>query len=287
MEDLPAQLEEGLLTIFALDQSKKYQVVGTGFVVRAFDSNALVVSAAHVFEGVQRLQQNRTQRSHHSTLPEFRPAPRPIDLTLEKFAMYTKKEEQPVIGHVEGIAFDSFGDFGVAQIKPQKGDEAVFPLREFILDDKMPDVGQLVFIASYANLSSEANEAGGTRFGRRLIVRVGRVTATYPEGHRLCRGPCFETSIPVYSGMSGSPVCLYGKDAPLKAIGLVCSDLDIDGPQKDDRTVAGLSLIAKMPVKRIAGHPDGLQTIEFEFKITAGSGTFSNNNDIEMSLSGP
>lgn len=274
LEDPPRELDEGLLTLIARSRSGELHAVGTGFVIKALPTSALVVSAAHVFAEVQRLQHRGTQ-THRTALPEFIPAAKAIELELRSLATLTLKEERVVISAVAGLAFDEDGDFGIAQIKPQKGQEGEFPLREFLLDDRKPQVGQLVCVASYSNLSCYTDETDAFRVTRRLVVRVGRVLEVFPNGHRLCRGPCFETSIPVYSGMSGSPVFWYDKNRPPAAIGIVCSDPDPDGPEKDDRATAGRSLIASLPVRRMEGSLAAQQEMEISFTPSGGSGTFA------------
>lgn len=275
LEDAPREFEEALLTIVARSRDGEMHSVGTGFVVKAWANSALVVTAAHVFAEVQRLQRARGRRSHHTTLPEFSPAPKPIELSLRDLATLTLKAERVIVGVTTGLAFDERGDFAVAQIEAQKGQEADFPLREFLLDDQLPRVGQLVCVASYAALTCSMKEPDRFEVSRKLVVRVGKVLDVFPEGQRLCRGSCFETSIPVYSGMSGSPVFWYEPDRPLTAIGLVCSDPDLDGPNKDDRRIAGRSLVACLPVERVSGSRGGQQTLKLSLTLTSGSGTLS------------
>jgi hypothetical protein len=275
LEDGPRQWEEALFTIAASTEAGELRVMGTGFVVLAGPAYCFVISAAHVFEEVQRLQRGPS-RSHRSTLPEFAPAPKPIDLSLQKVVTITRKEDgRAVFCALAGVAFDSNGDFGIAEIRPQVGQESEFPLREILLDDRVPQIGELVCIASYADLSCTTDDSEKFVVTRTPIVRVGKVLDVFPEGHRLCRGPCFETSIPVYSGMSGSPVFWYSPGAPLAAVGLVCSDPDEDGPHKNDRSRAGRSLVACLPVQRVSGSLEGKQELQISFTPTAGSGSFS------------
>lgn len=85
------------------------------------------------------------------------------------------------------------------------------------------------------------------RVSRRPTLRVGRVLEKYPGRHRLSVGPCVETSIPIYSGMSGGPVFRYAESGPMRAFGVVCCDPDPNLGLKQDRCTEGRSIIASIP----------------------------------------
>jgi len=77
------------------------------------------------------------------------------------------------------------------------------------------------------------------------VLRCGLVTNFFSEGHILCRGPCVETSIPVFFGMSGGLVARLGKGGEaIKPFGLISSDLDVDQVNKNNRSIPGTSIIA-------------------------------------------
>ncbi|MFZ5538845.1 MAG: S1 family peptidase [Pseudomonadota bacterium] len=271
----PPELEEALLTVIARNRSGALRAVGTAFVVRALPDRALAITAAHVLREVHRLQLGQGIRTHPTIPSEFAPRLPPIDLSAGNLVLATVNRSQLVFAVAVGLAFDEDGDFAVLDLRPQEAREGDFPLREFILDDRMPDRGQLIGIASYRYPEVHFQEPQTLRVARQPALRVGKVTAVFPSGQRLCRGPCFETSIPVYSGMSGGPVLSLQADGRLLAIGLVCSDPDLDGPSKDDRSTAGRSLVAKLPVRRVAGNAKARQEVELTFKLTVGAGSFS------------
>jgi hypothetical protein len=65
------------------------------------------------------------------------------------------------------------------------------------------------------------------------------------DGHILCRGPCIETTIPVFAGMSGGPVFQTSKPGQsMTPFGLVCSDPDEPVALKNDRSRAGSSILS-------------------------------------------
>ncbi|MCH8173421.1 MAG: hypothetical protein IIA70_08975 [Proteobacteria bacterium] len=78
-----------------------------------------------------------------------------------------------------------------------------------------------------------------------LICRAGKVKKIHEEGFLLCRGPCLETSIPVFGGMSGGPVFLIPEAGqPVVPFGLISSDPEALDEVKDNRAIAGSSLIS-------------------------------------------
>lgn len=278
--DAPADLEEGLFTVVAKDSAGAFHAVGTGFVVRALSNAALAISAGHVFDEVQKLQHRHLRRSHSSTLQEFAPQRRPIDVSLAGLTVLTKVKSGVVVSSVEGLAFDELGDIGVVQLRPQSTQAAMYPLGQFLLEDEHPEKGQLVCVASYVNLLCHSDGQNSFRIERQAVLRVGKILNVFEGGQRLCRGPCFETSIPMVSGMSGGPVFFYDVGGAMRVIGLVCSDPDRDGPEKNDRSVSGRSLVARLPVRRLSGSVKGVQEIAMSFVPTLVAGVFSSCQDI-------
>jgi hypothetical protein len=272
----PGEVEFGLLSIFARDQrSDRLQAIGTGFVITGYANGAVACSAAHLFAEVRRLQQDVDRvQPHASAIAEFLPEPRAVDLALRGLAVVGRSAtERAVFARVEGLAFDEAADVAVLQVVGQRDcAERIFQ-REFLLDDRLPGVGDLVEVVSYADLRCQDSD-GRTEVHRRPVSRVGRVLEVFPDGHRLCRGPCVETSIPLYSGMSGGPVTIYDPANPRRVFGFVCSDPDRDGPEKNDRSVAGRSLIAKLPCVHVVRNQDGTSVAELGFIPSSVAGQF-------------
>jgi hypothetical protein len=280
--DAPPDLEEGLFTVVAKDSAGKFHAVGTGFVIRALNDAALAISAGHVFDEVQKLQHRHLRRSHASTLQEFAPQRKPIDVSLAGLAVLTKVKSSVVVSSVEGLAFDELGDIGVVQLRPQSTQAAMYPLREYLLEDELPEKGQLVCVASYVSLACHTDDQNTFRIERQAVLRVGKILNVFSGGQRLCRGPCFETSIPMVSGMSGGPVFLDDAGGAMRVVGLVCSDPDRDGPEKNDRSVSGRSLVARLPVRRLSGSAKGVQEVAMSFVPTLVAGVFSSFQDIRI-----
>lgn len=270
-------LNRGLLSIFAHDLSGHPHAIGTGFVVRRADSNAVCITAAHVFSEVRRLQ-SPPPRHSLSTLPEFLPPPKELDLDRELLRAVFKEGGRIEVAIVEGVIFDTTTDIALFSVSLQTPDTEPFFSGEFFPDSSPPAVGELVCVLSYGDqgildYEHHGGETYSFKMERRPILRVGRVLAHYPDGHRLCRGPCIETSIPVYSGMSGGPAFRFGTDGPMRPFGLVCSDPDLDGEKKQNRSIEGRSIFAVLPCRASIGD-DGKENIVLALQSNDAAGQF-------------
>lgn len=171
---------------------------------------------------------------------------------------------------MDAVIIDELRDTAVFRVALQNDDVPAFFSAQFEADDKVPAAGDLICVLSYGGLSTYDFETNGSmeqqfKMARRPVLRVGSVIASYPNGHRLCRGPCIETTVPVYSGMSGGPVFSFGNlGAPIRPFGLVCSDPDPDGPVKQDRSRAGSSIISVLPCQ-VMINEHGQRKVQFEF----------------------
>lgn len=265
-EEAPAgeRLDRGLLIVFAF-HDEKVVPIGTGFIISSANSRAVAASAAHVFSEIRALQ-SPPSRSARSALAEFLPPVQQVDIDRRKVRVIIPSAEQTEINFIDGLAFDEATDIALMSLAAQDGSSSVFP-QEFLLDDQVPEVGDLVAILSYGNLALEATGPTSSdhtlHLAYRPVLRVGKVLSVHREGTRLCRGPCIETSIPVYSGMSGGPVFHFdGGAGPMRVFGVVCSDPDPDPDTaaKQDRSIAGRSIVAVLPTKVEHG-PNGKEFV--------------------------
>lgn len=243
----------GLLIIFAKDLQNQPYVIGTGFIVKRNDYQSICISAAHVFSEFRRLHSSPIRHAL-SALPEFLPNKKKLNLNGQSLFAICIAGERAETAKVESVAIDEALDIAIFTISlNDKIMEPFFPY-ELGLDDTIPEIGHMVAILGYGNLSVPEFEHDRKQLktfsvASRPILRIGRVLAHYPTGHRLCRGPCIETSIPVYSGMSGGPVCHYSLGGTIRAFGVICADPDQDTEQKQDRNIEGRSLVALLPCK--------------------------------------
>ncbi len=273
----------GMLTLIAFNDEGAPLGLGTAFVVSHDDRVAVCVTAAHVFTEIRSIQ-SPPQRYVPSALPEFLPPPRVIDLSRQKIRAMAIEGDRIEALIVDAAIIDEVGDIAVFRVALQDEDVPAFFSAEFEPDDKVPAAGDLVCVLSYGELATYDFETDGVmkrqfKMARRPVLRVGKVIASYPNGHRLCRGPCIETTVPVYSGMSGGPVFSFGNPgAPIRPFGLVCSDPDLDGPVKQDRSQAGSSIIALLPCQ-VTTNEHGHRTVRFEFPKAEAAGVIASQSN--------
>jgi hypothetical protein len=102
---------------------------------------------------------------------------------------------------------------------------------------------------------------GFTRaLSRRLIVRKGKITELYPDGHILTKGPCFQTTIPTFSGMSGGPVFTVNHEGKAAVLGLISQSTghtsssaeDWGDEDKMNRIHDGMSIMATFQIQEHA-----------------------------------
>ncbi|AYR23559.1 S1 family peptidase [Herbaspirillum rubrisubalbicans] len=249
--EMDRTFNRGLVTLVAFDDQEKAYGIGTGFVVSHDDTKAVCITAAHVITEIRNIQAPPLRHAR-SALQEFLPPPRAIDLSRQKVRAISIDGERVEALAVENAIVDEARDIAIITVALQNDESASFFDGEFEVDDSIPQNGALICILSYGDLATDnpvSEDESCRRFvlKQRPILRVGTVVEHYPNGHRLCNGPCIETTIPVYSGMSGGPVFAFAMDGPIRPIGLVCSDPDLDGPDKENRTKSGSSIVALLP----------------------------------------
>ncbi len=264
-----AILDRGLLTIIESDLSGQPHVIGTGFVVSRQDTKAVCMSAAHVFSEVRNLQSGPPKHCP-SALQEFLPEKKSVNLAANSLVAVLIEGTRVEAVAIEGLVFDEGLDIALFSVALQHRQDEPFFSHEYPLDDVIPEVGALVCVLSYGQQGIEDYTSDGRQVlsfttKRSPVLRVGRVLTHYPHGHRLCRGPCVETSIPVYSGMSGGPAIHYVENGPMRVFGLVCSDPDLDDERKQDRSIEGRSIIALLPCE-VTRDDAGRRIVSVELK---------------------
>lgn len=249
----------GLLTIVAFDGEKVPHPIGTAFIINRRDRSADCITAAHVFAEIRRLQ-SPPPLHNPSTPPEFLPPKRAMKIGMNSVWALSVEGSRIEPCEIKWMVMDDHSDIAFFSIALQPNSTQPFFSHVFTPNGETPSVGDLICIFGYAgmkvaNQAHQDNDNWGFELGRRLLLRVGRVLGFYPDGNRLCRGPCYETSIPVYSGMSGSPAFIYAEDGPVRPFGLVCSDPDLDDERKENRSIAGRSIVAAFKFADVTNLP--------------------------------
>lgn len=253
-------LNYGVISIVAWGKGRSPALIGSAFVIGAFGETAIALTAAHNFKGIRDIQRPRPQH-HRSALPEFLGNMEEIDLdrTLVRAICIDRKGVE--IAPILWAAWDNKADIGFFALESQENGKTFFE-SAFRLNDKPLTVGEEVCVLGHADMAirEQAREAGGREsftMERRLLLRRGRVTALYPDGHLLCRGPCIETSIPVFAGMSGGPAFRIGSHGEsISPFGVISSDLEGDGDAKNNRQIKGASIVALLNAALVQG-PQG------------------------------
>ncbi|WP_158072309.1 S1 family peptidase [Achromobacter xylosoxidans] len=275
---LPAEYGNSLLVIMATDLEGRPHAVGTAFVINHSDDGrtATCLTAAHVFTEVHRLQ-TKPARHTPSALAEFLPPPKPIDIDRKLVRAIGTAGGRAEAAIIEGLTYDEDRDVALFDVKLQDASPDGFFCSRFEVTGELPDVGEMVCVLSFAGLAMEQKEDYGAQgymatLSKSLMFRVGRVLQHFPVGQRLCKGPCIETSIPVFSGMSGGPLMRYSTEGPMLISALVSFDPDLDCEDKNNRDIEGRSVFAALPVSVSEG-AEGRKFVEILMPEDKGVGT--------------
>ncbi len=252
-----AQLENGdplnkfLLSLLVVGDDLVPQLIGTAFIVQSSGSRAIAISAAHCFEEMRKIL-HPDLPYHSSTLPEFRPIPKEIDLKRVK-ALYVFGERSGFCA-IELAVWDSSKDLAVLTvIAPQ---EAPDLFEAFLwLDDGVPAVGDEVTMIGFGEMKTIPDGCRQDHgiIQRRLILRIGRVEEVYLQGYYMLKAPCVQTSIAVFPGMSGGVVALGWprRDARIQPFAFISHSMATDDPQAAyDRSKSGQSFAAILSMER-------------------------------------
>ena len=239
-------LNAGLLSIMVIKSGLTPQLIGTAFLVTAEGKTATAVSAAHCFEGIRQILHPNPQH-HASALPEFLPPPKEIDLQQVK-AVYLK-DGNVFMCPIEVSIWDSGTDLAVFTVSAPHGESELF--RDFFwIDDQVPTVNEGVAMIGFGEMKVLPDSAEQNKgiMQRQLLLRVGRVEEVFPEKHYMLKGACIETTIAVFSGMSGGLVTRWNEQNPqIKPFGFISHAPE---PQPSyDRSQSGHSMGAILNAK--------------------------------------
>src|SRR5258708_4186121 len=196
--ELPADdsLFSGLVTLMVIGHDLAPKLIGTAFLVTAEGYKATAISAAHCFSFAERII--HPEKKHHATTPsEFLPPPTEVDLKQVK-AIY-QRAGRIFVCPVELAIWDSATDLAVLTIVAPSDDPKLFE-NFFWIDNELPNVGDLVCMIGFGDLSEEHPPQQGI-MRRRLVLRVGHVEQISHEPSQLLKSPSVRTSIAVYGGM--------------------------------------------------------------------------------------
>jgi hypothetical protein len=184
---------------------------------------------------------------------EFLPPPKELDLKhMRGLYVHGGKTAGCTI---ESAMWDRETDFAVLTIVAPEDDPALFKAL-FRLDDTTPAIGDEVSMIGFGEMKSTPDINDPTRgiLQRRLVIRIGRVEEVYPQGHYMLKAPCVQTSIAVFSGMSGGIVSRgwpHSPDLPIQPFALISHSMTVDEPQATvDRSISGRSFAAILNMRK-------------------------------------
>lgn len=201
------EFNNALVSIVAFDDRRIPRPIGTGFILAVLPECAIGCTAAHNFSELRRIQSPKKWH-HPSALKQFLPSAKPLDLNRKGVRAMCIAGNQVEMAIFGWVAWDEASDIAFFSLVPQDRTSSDAFTAKLDLDNYDPQIGAEIVALGYKDMSVENDTRDGSGadkfdFQRQLIMRGGRITAVHPQGHRLCNGPCVETSIPVFPGMSG------------------------------------------------------------------------------------
>jgi hypothetical protein len=194
---------------------------------------------------------------HNPTTPkEFLPPPEEIDLKQAK-AIYIK-DKAVYVCPIEIAIWDSGTDLAVLTVMAPADEPKLFE-KFFWIDDTIPSPGDEVLMIGVGEMSQPVSSTG--TISRRLVVRVGYVEEIFEGATYLLKSPSVQTSIAVYSGMSGGLVARYLPLADIKPFAFISHAPE---PQPTlDRSLSGHSVGSILKAK-LTYLENGKQLVEIQ-----------------------
>jgi hypothetical protein len=222
------EIEGALCTLISPNDDGDLDVLGSGFAIYAGSDKALCLGAAHSFEEVKRRQRHRMGIDYSRMPADFHPhGPEYVDLDSVRAVFLCNGDL--LICDID--QYNSIANYDVAAFTVVAPDGKKPFAAHFGIDlGALRDGEEVMVIAHHLTLERQPPVGEETARGiiqRRLDLRGGGVTEAI-LGLTGVPGQSFvaRTTIPVYGGMSGSPVVrTIGPSRKIVACGVVSSDL--------------------------------------------------------------
>lgn len=229
--DFKRQLAKLLVSFFATDKDGYTELIGTGFILSAQGKNALVMTAAHNFDFARKIQKPK-RISHPSTLPEFQVHKGEIfSVDKDKLGAVYISDEHIDTCQIKGVTVVPELDIALCAIQLQEHCIEIQFKDNFALDTRSPEIGDDIVVIGYSGLKMlkqkvYSNKSRFFQIQQKIEMLRGKVTEVSNSGLRNSNWPCFETTIPIVGGMSGSPVVYLGDaDSSITVCGVVSKDI--------------------------------------------------------------
>jgi hypothetical protein len=220
-------IRRSLVGFFAIDAQGSPRFLGTGFAIATGEEFLLVLTAKHVVvDGALEVQAPNKSRTPLSELL-FEPVQPLIEpRSLRAVWMGPRYSDVLLIRHV---TYTNNLDFALCTLEYQS--EVLARNRPeaqaVALDTQFPEVGEWVNVVAltdfvFEGTSPNGDGAGIWRVSTRPVIRVGRILS-HESGALGHSGPCFRTSVPVNSGMSGGFAYVPRDGQAVAACGILSS----------------------------------------------------------------
>ncbi len=251
-DDVKFRVQQVILPITASTTHGEWHPVGTGFVICTLGRIALLLSAAHNFEEIKKVDQPYDHH-HPSTQNEFRPT-RSLGTQLRKtymHAIYRTLDGASHVATIQNVYVNTPGDLAVCTV--YMGESIPSSIKfdsKLAIDTTPPKNGTPIIAAGYSSMRGdshvdyEANVATA-RHHQTLEWRHSHITQVYsPYGPRNQPWPSFQSNVPFDSGMSGGPIIDNQYGDLMVAVGVISSDST--GETSNAGVSSGLDAIASM-----------------------------------------
>ncbi|MBL1260793.1 MAG: trypsin-like peptidase domain-containing protein [Thiotrichaceae bacterium] len=219
-----------IVSFLGFDLNRNPQLMGTGFVIAGDKKYAVILTAKHVIDGLQKFQKPTKHAS--SAVAGFFIPPK-VSLKPQHLKVVWMGQNAALMMNVVYVFYSDQLDIACCVVVPQEKEDKFLPF-SIPLDCRTPSVGDAVHMISCAGMKtseitapSAQNSLGQTlKIERSVNIRIGSVTGIHNSGYDQYKFPCFTTSIPAEHGMSGGFVYLPDHGKTIAACGVVSSDRD-------------------------------------------------------------
>lgn len=227
-------LQQIVYSVVLIDDSGYLTIVGSSFVISNQGTQALCLSATHVFEEIFSIINKNKENSRFSYIPQD-DDPKLFDITplMEKnmVKVLATIGGKPYLCNITSLSVLHPLDSALLLIESPllTGITSVLALNS----DPLP-IGTEIILVSYSKQKVVQAVNGEYTVSRETAVRIGKILSIENDGSPLVKAPVYLTNIPCDPGMSGGPVFIY--DSSMKGKKTVCGIIssDMSSPESFD-----------------------------------------------------
>lgn len=231
-DEIKSRLNKVLVSFFTVKVDDFMELIGTGFIVAVAGRNAVVMTAASVFQtvGVAR-RLKRLKRPAGSV--EFQvQAGRIFPMDEGKIMAAYTPDKDAVVCSIKGVSLSPELGIALCMIEFQERYKGADFSHKLSLDSRPPKKGDQVAAIGFTSMKPDNADGSGEgnavshRVAKAMEMRVGRITGVFHNGSGKIGFPFFETDIPTDPGMRGGPVFPFNlPGSNMNACAVVLKDL--------------------------------------------------------------